>query len=174
VSINSWLRHSFELTPASLNATCSSITTPDMAQVTEPPALYCDVPGPAAELVCEGSAPTGFVSCIAKAGMNSCPSGTPFTTPYTVEADVKLECSTCSPCTTNPACSSGTVTFYGDANTCANVLGSLPAVTCSGMSSHPWSSVAAVKYSATGAATCTGGTSTASTTLVNPTTLCCR
>jgi hypothetical protein len=168
----------FELTAPALGGACASTTNTDKTQVTEPAVLYCDVPSSDAEMVCSGSPPAGFAACIAAAGAVACPAGTPFSTRYVTETGVDLSCTSCSACGLNPTCSNGAFTFYSDTGTCKNQIDSLGAGGCnaSGISGgrRPWSGAPALKYSATASATCTSGTSSASTTLVSPTTVCCR
>jgi hypothetical protein len=156
--------------------TCSDVSNADATQVSTPAARYCDVPADSADSVCNGAAPPGFAACIATGGVTTCPPASPFVNQYVVEDGVQLQCSACAACTVTTTCSGATLTGFRD-TACTRLTGSVPVdgacndVLLSGFVPAP---VAAIEYAATATSTCVPGSSTPTTQLTNPRTICCR
>jgi hypothetical protein len=156
--------------------TCSDAVQPDATKVSAPVALYCDVPGTSADAVCDGAAPTGFASCIARNGMTACPQGTPFVQRHLVEDSAALQCSACSACSVATTCASAVLTTYTDPACSSQGTPLTVDGTCTtlGGGGGGMFNVAAVTYAAAASSTCTQGTSTPAAQLANPRTICCR
>ncbi len=165
---------SFEAAPLpGQGGTCASTVQSDPTQLVAPAARYCDVPAASAESVCNGTVPSGFAACIARAGAVACPAGTPFIHPFSVEDSATLACAACTACAVSTSCADAVVTVHtgakcGDTGVSFNVDG-----TCSPTDFTATKLVTAVEYTATESSSCTAGTSTASAVLTNPVTICC-
>ncbi|HEX4513818.1 MAG TPA: hypothetical protein VH054_09790 [Polyangiaceae bacterium] len=129
---------------------------------TDTPARICNISSCSA---C--SAPMGFELCFAQNGNVPCPTGL---TPHAVGSSSSLVCSACTACSSTAQCK-GTLQVYDDAN-CFSPDGQLQVDgTCQTPSAD---FLGAFKYMPTiDPGVCTPGTSTATITLAEQTTVCC-
>lgn len=155
---------------------CTSSTITNASQLMKPTAQhYCDVPPASSDAVCNGTAPTGYASCIISSGSLACPA--PFTgAMYRVEDDITLNCSACTGCSVTGTCGAGTLTMFPDGACGLAPVGSVPANnnSCVVFNGGDEVAVGSINYTATPIAMCTGGTTMAMSAVVGPRTICCR
>ncbi len=151
--------------------TCSA--SPSQGTATATDVALC-TPTVCKEAICANVVPLGYTSCIETTGDTACPSNTPYTKLVTVGDTPAVTCGAGCGCNLTGTCTSPKITYYTDTN-CTNVAqsfaadGTCQAVTFGG-------TVRGVTYSATltgGGCTATGS-STATPTLQNHHTVCCR
>jgi hypothetical protein len=158
------------------SGTCSSAVVTDATKLAKSDVHWCDVADASAEAVCAGSAPPGFVSCIAHAGAVACPSGGAFATRTVASDDVSLSCSACSTCQLTGTCGAATVAFFSDGN-CNNAIIAVNADGKCNLTASPNIPFSSVLYNGAlldaGSCAASGSTPTVSPTGTT-TTLCCR
>jgi hypothetical protein len=153
--------------------TCGGAVQSNPASLSEPPERFCDVPAASADAVCNGTVPTGFSACIIATGQVACPSSTPFVHPFTVEDGATLACGSCSACSVSTSCSNPMVEAFTNA-TCAAPAALTFAVNGTCVTNPNEETVLSIEYTSTTSATCTPGTSSGTSQLTGPRTICCR
>ncbi len=159
--------------PPQGGACSSSAVQANTGQLTEPTQRFCDVPAASADAVCGGSPPAGFSACIVSSGQVSCPAGTPFVHPFTVEDAAALQCSSCTACTISATCSNASVSVFTDA-ACSTAVSTLAVDGTCVLNMNEVATVTNIKYTATSNTTCAAGSSTASFQLTGARTICCQ
>ena len=169
--------------------TCADMAGMDPTQVSSAPIRYCDVPAAGAGSVCNGSAPPGFMACIATSGTVACPAASSFNTRFVVGDRATIACSPCTECSVATTCSNPTISAYdnrmcrGSPFAVLSVDGACDPTAGGGMGGmgmggmgggNRGSNVLSVQYDVTETTTCTPGTSTATAQLTNPITICCQ
>lgn len=154
--------------------TCGGTVVEDKTKVTTTMLRTCN-DASCAETVCNGNVPLGFSACVVKTGdQPTCPAG--FTAQRTVVGGgFSLGCSACS-CDVNGAstCTGAALSYYSDKN-CNNLVTTGPVDGVCNANQNAGSNVDHFKYSATLNQTCTAsGSKTASPTLTQTTTVCCK
>jgi hypothetical protein len=154
--------------------TCGGAVVEDKSKVTKIPFRTCEATS-CAENVCNGEVPLGFSACVVKAGdQPTCPAG--FGAQRTlVGADFSLGCSSCS-CDVNGAssCAGAKLSYYSDTQ-CNSLVTTGPVNGACNANQNKGSSANHFKYSAVLTQACkASGSKTASPTLAQTSTVCCK
>jgi len=119
----------------------------------------------ATRCACDPAVPGAFTTCLRAPGDVACPADAPLK--HLVGTSAALACGDC-PCTLTAKCS-GSVTFYSDA-ACAT---SIVTITDAACTTEGPGSYASYKWAGTTATSCTLGTSAATISLTDQSTICC-
>lgn len=128
------------------------------------------------EDVCAGNVPNGYTACIETTGSVPCPTGTPFTQKIDVGESATTACGGGCDCGVVGTCTAAKIAYFSDTN-CNNAAQAFNVTGPNGCQSVTYNgSIRGAKYTATvsGAACKPGGTSSATASLVNPHTICCK
>lgn len=151
--------------------TCAASPSAGTATATD---LALCTPTVCKEAICANVVPAGYTSCIETPGDTTCPPNTPYTVAHTVGDTPSVSCGAGCGCNLTGTCTSPKITYYSDTN-CTTLAqsfaadGTCQAVTFGGTNRG-------IIYTATltnGGCTPTGS-STATATLQNRHTVCCR
>ena len=152
---------------------CNGAAVSNKAAVTTQPGRACAPPTECEEDLCSGKGPSGFATCIETDGAQTCPAGWSATT--TLAGDgFDLACSTCGCDLAGTTCSNATLTFYADTQcqsslAALSVDGQCDGDPASGKTPNSWS------YQATTNTACNAtGPKSATVTLTNAKTICCK
>lgn len=126
------------------------------------------------EAICANIVPAGYSSCIETLGDATCPPSTPYTKLITIGDTPGVSCSGSCSCSVTGSCTSPTVTYFSDTS-CSSVAQSFKADgTCQPVTYG--GALRGIRYSATltNGGCAPSGSSTATGTLQNHRTVCCR
>jgi hypothetical protein len=160
---------------AAAGGSCTSAVMMDAGAVQATRALVCTSVACDASL-CAGIVPVGFALCIRHDGDLDCPAGSAFATKHRVGDTPSLQCSACPACTASATCGAATLGFYSGAD-CSqgNQVAVVSADGQCNASNHGGTNYNRLVYTSQPSAVMyDAGTSTASVTLADRATLCCR